>query len=278
MKKILLVEDSRTVARMLSHRIQKTLDFPILIAMSFTEAKILLEREHRNIFVGLLDFGLPDAPNGEIIDLVQSYDIPVISFTGADDRKTRNFLISKHVVDYIYKKNIHEIDYITRLINRIFRNPDIKVLLVDDSSSAREVIKRQLLSQRFQVIEADCGETALTLLDQEKGVRLAIVDYNMPGMDGGSFVSSVRKKYGRDRLAIIGISGIDSGQASARLLKSGANDFLTKPFTNEEFLCRVVQNVENMEQLDRIRDVAFRDYLTGLYNRRYLSDRGETVP
>ncbi|MCI0655037.1 MAG: diguanylate cyclase [Methylococcaceae bacterium] len=87
----------------------------------------------------------------------------------------------------------------------------------------------------------------------------------------------MRRKRGRDDLAIIGLSGQNSGSLSARLLKAGANDFLNKPFLAEELICRINQNIDLLGQINTIRDAANRDFLTRLYNRRYFFEAGKTL-
>ncbi len=71
-------------------------------------------------------------------------------------------------------------------------------------------------------------------------------------------------------MAIIGIAEDRTGLLPATFLKSGANDFLRSPFCHEEFLCRVMQNLELLENVETIRRVANSDYLTGLPNRRHF--------
>jgi diguanylate cyclase (GGDEF)-like protein len=61
---------------------------------------------------------------------------------------------------------------------------------------------------------------------------------------------------------------------SAKFLKKGANDFITKPFVNEEFNCRINQNIEILEYIEAVKQASNKDYLTGFYNRRYLFDLG----
>jgi diguanylate cyclase (GGDEF)-like protein len=80
-----------------------------------------------------------------------------------------------------------------------------------------------------------------------------------------------------DQLAIIGVSGSGGSVMSARFLKKGANDFIVKPFSNEEFYLRINQNVEMLEYIDAIRKAAIKDHLTGLYNRRYFFEVGEKL-
>jgi diguanylate cyclase (GGDEF)-like protein len=127
------------------------------------------------------------------------------------------------------------------------------------------------------VIEAANGEQALTALRANPNARLLITDYNMPGMDGFQLTTNIRKEFDKSSIAIIGLSGQGSPTLSAKFIKNGANDFLTKPFSHEELYCRVMQNMEALEHIEEIRDAANRDYLTHLYNRRYFFEQGEAV-
>ena len=108
------------------------------------------------------------------------------------------------------------------------------------------------------------------MLEQHPDVKLLITDYNMPGMDGFEFTKAVRAKFPKNRLAIIGVSAHGGNVLSARFLKSGANDYLTKPFTSEELYCRVTHNVELLEHMEAIQRLSDTDPLTGLFNRRYF--------
>ena len=77
-----------------------------------------------------------------------------------------------------------------------------------------------------------------------------------------------------DTMAIIGMSAHGNPLLSAQFLKRGANDFINKPYFEEELVWRVNQNVEMLAHLERLRDAAIKDAMTGLFNRRYFFETG----
>lgn len=100
-----------------------------------------------------------------------------------------------------------------------------------------------------------------------------IVDDNLPGISSIEKLSQLRINFKKDDLAVIGASSGTGSGVSARFIKSGANDYLPKPDCHEEFFCRIMQNVEYIQNIELIRRVAYSDFLTGLPNRRYFFDR-----
>lgn len=271
----LLVEDSRSLRRYLAEAIRDTATIQVASAGALEEARGLISERQQPFFVGILDLNLPDAPDGEIVDLVAAAGIPIIVLTGfMDDRLRERILAKPKVIDYVLKTNASEIDFVARLVRRIHRNRHFKVLIVDDSSSFRLYLRQLLSTHNYQVVEATNGEEALALLLKHQDVRLMLTDFHMPKMDGQTLIAQARRHFDRNQLGIIGISDQSAPTTSAKLLKAGANDFIAKPFLIEEFYCRITQNVETLEFIDFMRDSAVRDFLTQLYNRRYLFDVG----
>ena len=271
---LLIVEDSRTYRELLSRQLAKRLKFGILAAANFAEAQQLIAEHKDRIFLAILDLNLPDAPNGEIVGEVLSHGISSVVVTATFDENVRQQIISKNVVDYVIKEGMQDLIYISRLIDRTWRNQEICVMVVDDSPTYRHVLKNFLLPHKYKIIEADGGEAALRELSANPDVRLIITDNQMPGMDGFELVSEVRKSFSKEDVSIIGLSASNDGSLSARFLKRGANDFLGKPFSKEEFFCRVNQNIEMIEMIHEVKESANRDYLTNLYNRRYFFGLG----
>jgi diguanylate cyclase (GGDEF)-like protein len=110
-----------------------------------------------------------------------------------------------------------------------------------------------------------------------RDIRLVITDFNMPIMDGFELTKKIRNLYNKQEIAIIGMSAYGNNLLSARFLKIGGSDFINKPFLEEEFFCRVNQNMELLEYIRDLRFVATRDFLTGLFNRRHFFDVGEKL-
>ncbi|MBI4913119.1 MAG: diguanylate cyclase [Acidobacteria bacterium] len=271
--KVLIVEDESLTASLVQRGVEKLLGIPARVAGSFHATKFLLADEGQESFsVALVDLHLPDAPGGEVLDHLLDLGLPCIVFTGEFSDEVREQMIAKEVIDYVVKENASSVDHVVRLIGRIHKNQGIKVLVVDDSRTARAYLRALLRRHQFQVVEAENGEKALEILDKQRDIFLVITDYQMPGMNGFELTKRIREKFDMNRLAIIGLSALGNNLLSARFLKNGANDFINKPFLHEEFYCRVTQNVVLMETIHELEEASVRDALTGLHNRRYFDE------
>ena len=277
MKKILIIEDSNTVMKVLRYFVNLESDFIGLYAQSYSEAKAIVERESEQIFAALVDLHLPDAEDGEVVDYTLSKKIPTIVLTSSFNEERRKHLFSKGIIDYVTKEGQFSYRYAIGLLNRIWRNQQVKVLVAEDSNTSRRYISDLLRLYLFQVYTAVDGQDAIDILMQQNDIKMLITDYHMPNMDGVSLVRNLRNKYEKSDLVIIGLSGQGEEALSAKFIKNGANDFLHKPFNREEFQCRVMHNIEAMEHLEQARNVANRDFLTGAYNRRYFFTNASCV-
>lgn len=273
---ILIIEDNKTISNYIKKALITDMNVDVFQVFSYKEAKELLERK-TDFFVAVMGLILKDASRGEIVDYVMSKGVPSIVLTGTFDEQIRSEILSKNVIDYILKRDVECIDHVKKLISRLYLNQNIKALVVDDSKVARTHYKNLLSNHQYQVIEAEDGKDAMDKLAEHNDIRLVIADYKMPRMDGSELVSRIRKTHGRSEMIVIGISAKGNPLLPARFLKMGANDFIKKPFENEEFYARVTQNVEYMEMLEKLKDAAIRDPLTKLHNRRHFYDIGQKI-
>jgi diguanylate cyclase (GGDEF)-like protein len=268
MERILIVEDNKTLANLIAKKIKSTLKIDVDIAYKLSEAKLFLHKYQ--YFVTLLDINLPDAPNGEVVDYVLKKGQKAIVLSGNIDKEFRKQILKKNIIDYVNKGGVDDINYIIQTINRLQKNQKHKVLVVDDSMIFRKQMDGFLQNLFYNVYTVAHGEEALGMLEAHPDISLIVTDYNMPVMNGLDLVHEVRKKRSKNDLCIIAISGNNDDEINALFLKYGANDYIKKPFSKEEFSCRVNNSIEALENIHIITNHANRDYLTGLYNRRYF--------
>ena len=279
MERILVVDDNKALAKLIVMQMEKTIDeMAIDVAYSFAEAQMLINEHDKDYFMTILDLNLPDAPNGEIVDYALSKGLSAIVLTGSIDDETREKFINKDIVDYVYKGNMDDINYIFQMINRLSKNRQYKVLVVEDSLPFRNMIKKILTSLQFKVLAAAHGEEAMSYFADNPDINLIITDYRMPVKDGLEVLKEVRKEKDKNHLGVIVMTSPSDKTDASIFLKNGASDFIAKPFSKEELICRVNNTIEAMENINKIANFANRDFLTGVYNRRFFySDVEEYV-
>ncbi|MDE7168929.1 MAG: response regulator [Mucispirillum sp.] len=107
------------------------------------------------------------------------------------------------------------------------------IITVDDSSTMRRIIKNTLQKLGFDsVLEAGNGVEGLEVMSKNK-VDMIVTDWNMPEMDGLSFVKAVRAKDEYKDLPILMITTEAAKEDILTALRSGVNNYVVKPFTPE---------------------------------------------
>lgn len=110
---------------------------------------------------------------------------------------------------------------------------DLKILTVDDSPTMRRIIINTLKRAGFSdVLEASDGRDALAKMKVEK-VNFVITDWNMPEMDGLSFVTTLRSMGEYKSLPILMVTTRSVKDDIMEALKAGVNNYIVKPFTPE---------------------------------------------
>ena len=157
----------------------------------------------------------------------------------------------------------------------------MKILIVEDEPIYRRMVKKYLLEAGYEIVEAEDGQTAWDLFQQEP-LHLVITDWMMPGLNGPELVQNIRTSGEKNYTYIIMLTAMNDKENVVLGLESGADEYLTKPFNSRELIARVASGVRILkleEQLMQSRQqmevLAMHDSLTGLLNRRAIEEYAE---
>ncbi|HVP38018.1 MAG TPA: response regulator [Candidatus Saccharimonadales bacterium] len=131
--------------------------------------------------------------------------------------------------------------------------PEARILLVDDSPATLEILERHLHAGGFAVSTADGARGALGLLARET-FDLVVTDLRMPDGDGMDVVRHVRENLPDTEVMMI--TGYATIQGAVDAVKTGAAEYLAKPFTREELLAAVARALERLSASRRARSAA----------------------
>jgi two-component system chemotaxis response regulator CheY len=109
----------------------------------------------------------------------------------------------------------------------------MKALIVDDSRAMRLVLRQILTGSGFEVAEARHGREALTFLQTHVDTDVALIDWNMPEMNGLELVEAVRGDARLDALRMMMVTTETEVAHIQRALNAGANEYVMKPFSKE---------------------------------------------
>lgn len=120
----------------------------------------------------------------------------------------------------------------------------MNILIADDSRAVRVMLRDLLESARHTVIEAEDGASALRALRSDPAPALALLDWNMPGVTGPEVCRQVRAPIERPFVYLILLTARRDRDAVLDGLRSGANDYVIKPFDEEALLARIQIGVQ----------------------------------
>jgi diguanylate cyclase (GGDEF)-like protein len=127
-------------------------------------------------------------------------------------------------------------------------NATYRILVVDDEPHIRQILKFTLEKAGYQVFSATDGEEALARASEIKP-HLVLLDVMMPLMDGYEVCRKMREDFGLSQIPVIMLTAKGDQRDKITGLEGGANDYLVKPYSNEELLLRVRNVLEwNIKQ------------------------------
>jgi two-component system chemotaxis response regulator CheY len=123
----------------------------------------------------------------------------------------------------------------------------VHALVIDDSRAMRAILGQILRQIGFDVSDAGNGRVALEELQRQGWFDLALVDWNMPEMNGFDFVRAVRTDRAYDDMRLVMVTTEAEHAQMLRALEAGADEYVTRPFTRET----IVEKLELMGMIRR---------------------------
>ena len=109
----------------------------------------------------------------------------------------------------------------------------VHALIIDDSRAVRTILRRILTGVGFRTSEATNGLEGLEVLKEHDDISIALVDWNMPQMNGHEFVKAVRADPANDELWLMMVTTETEMGRVVKAMAAGANEYVMKPFTED---------------------------------------------
>ena len=241
---ILVVESAKALNRRLCEYLWKSgrASFSLFSALNLSEARAILDNERVDFVV--LDLELPDGTGEELMGYLVSTELyeatKVIVLTGVMERIRRDRLFQLGIIDYIFRDN--PINFLANEIRKgiaeFIARREIRILVVNETSVVTDHVATVLRNQNYTVETCERSTEVYERL-KARPANLLITGLLMEGLDGIELLRKIRKDDALLDLPVIGVSETTHQELVSRLLKSGANDFLARPFLIENLLLKV---------------------------------------
>ena len=253
LKKILVVEDD-VVTRKIIKDLLSSLDVEIESVNLADKAFSKLQTERFDCMI--LDLGLPDYSGKELLEKLKQHHVTipkVIVYTGKEmskeDIKSLNIYTNTIILKGL-KSDERLMDEVTLFLHQVSKNiPHAKVkasvaddklfkgkriLVVDDEIRNVFALAKILEERDIEVLEAENGQVALDVLNENPKIDLVLMDVMMPVMDGYEAIQQIRKTEGIKNIPIICLTAKAMKEDHENALKNGANDYLSKPLNEDK--------------------------------------------
>ena len=241
---ILIVEDSEFINKAIFSLLSKEECYDLDRAHDFKEANNYLQLKNYDFVI--LDLNLPDAYGEELVSDIQKLtNAKVIILTSEADIQIRESLFKKGVLDYLVKeKNFSSVtDSIKNSIESLEKNAYNTVLVVDDSMFMCKQLHKILSIRNYKVEIALNAKEALEKL-QTHNISTIVLDMELPDKHGLDFLKEMKDIDEFCHIPVLIVSSTNDPEVIRKALRTGASDFIKKPFIIEEFTLKVDLSVE----------------------------------
>jgi len=275
--RVLVAEQEQAVRDMLVQQVFEALGVHADAVNTSSAVRKLLNSPNSDYVLAIVDTRLPDAPDGEVLETLKEYQIPTIAISSNVTEPVAEKLLDRHVIDCVLRRNDEDLDIIADIVKRTLLNSERKIIFLGHNDFNRKSIRELLDIHRYTVIDVRSEVEVRRQLENHRDVTLVLIDDSATQDDELGLINSLRQQYRREDLGVIAICEEVDSNRTARMLKAGANDVLSRPVQTSEFYYRIRQCVESVERVREIKFSNIRDTLTGVYNRDYLFDVGEKM-
>lgn len=281
--KVLIVERSRLQQTVLS-RIFSGEGVIVSLAHNFSNALERLNEE--DIDIVCTAYQLEYEKNGidlaKEIRLLERYkEIPIILMASLDKNLSTHDAYNAGITEVFGRTNLEELsEKIQSLLSRRVCTINAHILYVEDSKTAAVLTMRDLKGTNVTFDHFFSADEALLVYQNNQQIYdMVITDVVLEGkLDGLGFVRALRKLTPENyKMPILAVSGLDDTSRRVELLRSGANDYIVKPYVKEELLVRVKNLIMTKHLFDQVETQqeqlykqAMQDHLTGLHNRHAM--------
>ncbi len=241
MSKLLVVEGSNIVRGVFKELLDKNQQFDYVLTGSYKEAKKELSKTRYEFAV--VERSLKDAPNGEIIALLNKHNVAPIVYTQEIDEDFFEVFEGAQIVDYVLKQKHNNLVNVISKLNRLKANKKVTILIVNDSHIYTTYLKQNLNLHSFKVISAANNEEAMQKIELHPDIQLIIVDNSEPYVHALELIQDVRLYKKSEDIKILVMAEEPNSYETARYLNAGADDYIVKQFSRNEFYVRVYQNI-----------------------------------
>lgn len=275
--RVLVAEQEQAVRDMLVQQVFESLGVHADAVNTSSAVRKLLSARDSDYVLAIVDTRLPDAPDGEVLETLSEYQIPTIAISSNVSEPVAHKLLDRHIIDCVLRRSEEDLDIIADIIKRTLLNSERKIIFLGHNDFNRKAIREMLDIHRYTVIDVRSEVEVRRQLENHRDVTLVIIDDSATQDDELGLINSLRQQYRREDLGLITVCEDADSSRTARMLKAGANDVLSRPVQTSEFYYRIRQCVESVERVREIKFSNIRDTLTGVYNRDYLFDVGEKM-
>lgn len=131
----------------------------------------------------------------------------------------------------------------------------MNILIADDDPLVRHLLKTSLQKWGHGVVVCEDGLQAWQAFQEDDAPKIAILDWMMPGMEGPTICNYLRQLPSSKMVYVIFLSSRDSKEDIVKALGSGANDFITKPVTQEELRVHLHIGIEVVNLRERVAEL-----------------------